>query len=129
MHTVEGYTAVYLEYQSVCPFVRIGSPVPSPSSECAPPWNVRGGNTSLRVRGRGSHFGRLERKPVTLYSFWCIDPPQCISSSLSQLKHTHKDTDSGRGAGLFTMTHLRLVLSSLCITKILLFSCANVEIG
>ncbi len=46
---------LYLEYQSVCLFVRIGSPAPSPPSDCFPPWNQRGGggNTRLRLRGRG----------------------------------------------------------------------------
>jgi hypothetical protein len=37
----------YLEYQSVCPIVGIGSP-PSPA-----PWSQRGGNTHSQVRGSG----------------------------------------------------------------------------
>jgi hypothetical protein len=64
---------LYQEYQSVCPFVQIGSPpTPSPASECCPHLGPRGGgthslagvshstlepkgggNTRLRVRGRG----------------------------------------------------------------------------
>jgi hypothetical protein len=59
---------ILFEYQSVCPFVRIGPP--PPSSECVPPWNQRGGQHLLAVRGRGSQFGRLERKPGTLCSLW-----------------------------------------------------------
>ncbi len=39
------YTIQYLEYQSVCPFVRIGSSLAhSPASECVH-WNQRGGAT------------------------------------------------------------------------------------
>jgi hypothetical protein len=45
-------------YQSVCPFVQIGS-APITESECVPhPWNQRGGgggNTSLGVRGGGAN--------------------------------------------------------------------------
>jgi hypothetical protein len=40
-----------LEYQSVCPFVLIGSLALSPAS-VSPFWIKRGGNTRLRVRGR-----------------------------------------------------------------------------
>jgi hypothetical protein len=36
-------------------------PIPSLESR-----NQRGGHTSLRVRGWGSKFGRLEKKPITL---------------------------------------------------------------
>ncbi len=64
----------YLEYQSVCPFVRTGSPAPSPVSKYVPSVGTKGGggmNTSWRVRGRGSQFGLLERKPDTL-SILCI---------------------------------------------------------
>ncbi len=43
-----------LEYQSVCPFVRIGSPrAPSTASECVPPEPKGGGNTRWRVMGLG----------------------------------------------------------------------------
>ncbi len=47
---------VYIEYQSVCPFVGIGSPTPSPASECVSPLGLKGGrsNTPLRVNGRGN---------------------------------------------------------------------------
>jgi hypothetical protein len=45
---------LYLEYQSVCPLVRIGSLRPSPASECVIPGTKgEGGNTRLRVRGWG----------------------------------------------------------------------------
>jgi hypothetical protein len=33
---------IYLEYQRVCPLVRIGTPAPSPKSECVPPEPKRG---------------------------------------------------------------------------------------
>ncbi len=47
---------VFIEYQSFCPFVGIGSPpAPSPASECAPyPLGIKkGDNNHLRMRGRG----------------------------------------------------------------------------
>ncbi len=37
---------VYIEYKSFCPFVRIGSPNPSPASECVP---------SIHLGPRGPH--------------------------------------------------------------------------
>jgi hypothetical protein len=45
-------------------------PPPSPFSLCVPPFlepKVGGGNTRMRVKG-GSQFGRLERKPGTLFT-------------------------------------------------------------
>jgi hypothetical protein len=43
----------YLEYQNVCPFVRIGSPPsPSPPSECVTPWNQRGGGGQHSLAGK-----------------------------------------------------------------------------
>ncbi len=55
---------IYLEYHSVCPLVGIGTPTPSPASECASPRNQRGVgvHTSLRVRGWGSPNRTKERK-------------------------------------------------------------------
>ncbi len=53
--SIEGlYICVYLEYQSVCPFVRIGSPPLSRKQVC-PPLGTKGreDNTRLRVRGWG----------------------------------------------------------------------------
>jgi hypothetical protein len=34
---------VYLEYQSVCPIVEVGSPTPSPASECVSSLGPKGG--------------------------------------------------------------------------------------
>jgi hypothetical protein len=53
--TVEGI--LYLEYQSVGPFVRIGSPAPlSRKRVYLPPWNQReGGQHSLASEGEGGH--------------------------------------------------------------------------
>jgi hypothetical protein len=64
---------LYLEYQSVCAFVRIGSPRPLyPKRVCSSlvPWNQKGGRQhSLAGEGAGgAPFGRLERKPSTLYT-------------------------------------------------------------
>jgi hypothetical protein len=61
----------YLEYQSVCPFVRIGFPASSPASVPAPLWNQRGRATLGRGWGGGeSQFGRVEIKLGTLSSLW-----------------------------------------------------------
>jgi hypothetical protein len=35
------------EYQSVCPLVGIGSPTPSPTSECVSPLGTKGGSITL----------------------------------------------------------------------------------
>jgi hypothetical protein len=61
---VQGLWTVYIEYQSFRPFVGIGSS----KRVCLPPWTHRGNsNTRLRVRGWGTQFRRLDRKPGTLY--------------------------------------------------------------
>jgi hypothetical protein len=58
-----------LEYHSVSPFVRIGSPpLPPP-----PPLDARGGYTRLHVRGRGQSIRTTEeRKPGTLSTLWSL---------------------------------------------------------
>jgi hypothetical protein len=65
---------VHIEYLSVCPFVGIGFPPPPPfpPNEYVSPLgpNERGGNTPLRVRGGGTQFGGLERRPGTLNTLW-----------------------------------------------------------
>jgi hypothetical protein len=56
---------LYLEYHSVSPFVRIGSP--RPLASVSPLWNRGGGQHWLAGEGfGGSQFGRLKRKPGTL---------------------------------------------------------------
>ncbi len=54
--------------QNVCPFVRIGSPAPSPASECVPPTlEPKGvGNTRLRVRGAGEANSNDWRESLAL---------------------------------------------------------------
>jgi hypothetical protein len=37
---------IYLEYHSACPLVRVGTPTPSPESECVPP-GTKGGVDTL----------------------------------------------------------------------------------
>jgi hypothetical protein len=71
-----GLPILYLEYQNVCPFVRIGSP--RPLKRVCPPWNQRvGGQHSLAGEGRGgSQFGRLERKPGTLSTLRFLSPSE-----------------------------------------------------
>ncbi len=71
---VEGFI-VYKEYryQSVYPFVGIGPPTLSSAIKrvCFPYLYLKGGgNTRLRVRVWGTKFGRLYRKPGTLYNLW-----------------------------------------------------------
>ena len=62
---------VYLEYQSVCPIVGIGSPHPFSESERVSPLGSKGGEEHLfQVRGWGTQFGRLDRRPGTLYTPW-----------------------------------------------------------
>jgi hypothetical protein len=92
--TSQSTYCIYLEYHSICPIVRIGTPTPSPASQCVPPrihggrghtpageevWGVpirttgekAGGHTRLRERGRGGcQLGRLEKKPGTLSTLW-----------------------------------------------------------
>ncbi len=58
------------------PSSELETPIHSPKSECVPPpppRNQRGEHTRLRVRGwgGGSQFGRLEKKPSTVYSILC----------------------------------------------------------
>jgi hypothetical protein len=55
---------VYIEYQSVCPFVEIGTPSPtlSPSSESVSPVWVQRGEEQHSLEGEGAGaalFGRL----------------------------------------------------------------------
>ncbi len=63
---------IYIVYQSVCPFVEIGSPQPLPFKwVCLLPWTQMGGATLTFGWGcEGTQFGRLGRKPGTLYT-WC----------------------------------------------------------
>ncbi len=71
-------TGIYLEYHSVCPLFRIGTPpppLPQASVPPPPPTEPKGagsqGTHSLASEGAGeSHFGRLEKKPGTLSTLW-----------------------------------------------------------
>jgi hypothetical protein len=68
-HTTKHKVPIYLEYHSVCPLVGIVTPPTlSPASECASPWNRKGGGAhSPACEGMGeSQSGRLERKLRTL---------------------------------------------------------------
>ncbi len=61
------------------PSSELATPAPSPASECdpPPPWNQSGGATlACGWGGEGSQFGRLQRKPCTLYTLW-FDPSPC----------------------------------------------------
>ncbi len=67
---------VYLEYHSVCPLVRIGTPPPPlPQASVYPPEpKVRAYSPAGEGVG-GSQFGRLEKKPSTLSTLW-LNPTQ-----------------------------------------------------
>jgi hypothetical protein len=65
---------LYMDYQSICPvFVGMGSPTPSPASECVSPLEPNGGEAKLPCgwEGGGTQFGRLERKSGTQHSILC----------------------------------------------------------
>ncbi len=65
---------LYLEYHSVCPFVRIGSAHPPPASECVPPFNLRGGQHSPAGEGMGGPNSDDWRESLALcllYDFSC----------------------------------------------------------
>ncbi len=72
--TVEGFhfAVVYIEYQSVCPFVGTGSPPPLTRKRvCLPHLDPKGGGATLpcEVAGEGGiQFEQMERKPGSLYS-------------------------------------------------------------
>ncbi len=58
-------------YQNVCPFIGIWSPHPLPLCEDVYPLLPKGGGEATLPRGWwgwGNQFGRLERKPGTLYT-------------------------------------------------------------
>ena len=57
---------VYIEYQSVCPFIGIGSPTLSPASQCVSPLGPKGGGATLE----GAQFRQIDRKPGILYILW-----------------------------------------------------------
>ncbi len=62
---------IYIKYQSVCPFVGIRPPpLPSPHASVSPPLDPKKGEqNSLAGEGvGGTQFGRLDRKPGTLYT-------------------------------------------------------------
>ncbi len=79
MHKVN----IYLEYHSVCPLVRIGTPHPlSRKRMCPPPLNQRGGTcTRLLGKGYGSQLGSLalcllcaSMESSSLKKlYWCVD--------------------------------------------------------
>ncbi len=67
---------IYLEYHSVCPLVRIGTPTPSLPLASGPPSPdpKGGGGVHIRLRGRRqSQFRRLKKKHSTL-STQCMAP-------------------------------------------------------
>ncbi len=63
------YTS-YLEYHSVGPLVRIGTPHPlSRKRMCTPTPEPKGGTLACGWGGGGSQFGRLEKNPCLLYAY------------------------------------------------------------
>jgi hypothetical protein len=68
----------YLEYHSVCPLVGIGTPPPSPASECAHPPGTQGGGGAHSATDEGvgeSLFRRLEKKIITLSTLCAAHSP------------------------------------------------------
>jgi hypothetical protein len=65
-------TYIYLEYHSVCPLVRIGTP--SPADECIPPEPKRGGGTHSSGRegvgGPNLDDGRKSLVLSPLFGLW-----------------------------------------------------------
>ncbi len=90
---------MYIEYQSVCPFLEIWSPIPSPSSKCTcvSPIGPKGGrsNTPLRVRGWGPpSWGDPIRTTAkkACHSVYYVLPPQYsipppFSTSISSFRN------------------------------------------
>jgi hypothetical protein len=78
---------LYLEYQSVCSFVRIGSP--APLFECfLPPPGTGGGTNRLRVRGRGQPIrttGETAWHSVCTVEHILFVSPLCVVPSYSHI--------------------------------------------
>ncbi len=68
---------VYKEYQSVyVPSSELGPPPLPRMRVCLPPETQTGGdNTRLGMRGWGTQFRRLDRKPGTLYTLYLYAYP------------------------------------------------------
>jgi hypothetical protein len=66
---------IYLEYHSVCPIDRIGTPppIPSPASECVSPGTKGGGGTLSCGCGVGVPVRSTGKKPSTV-STLCFEP-------------------------------------------------------
>jgi hypothetical protein len=87
-------------YNSVCPLVRIGTPM-HPLSRMGvypPPPQPKGGGRKHSPAGEGvggSQFGRLLKKPSTLSTLWCA-PLVHHMQSISRLLARGRDTGSCR---------------------------------
>ncbi len=76
LSTLRRKIIVYSKYQSVCSFVRIGSPHPLPPCECVTPLGPKGGGGHHSLTGDGvwgTQIERLDRKSCTLYTL-CHTP-------------------------------------------------------
>jgi hypothetical protein len=67
-YVVDHKVHIYLEYNSECPLVGIGTPTPFPASECSPPPQTKGGGAhSPAVERAGeSQFRRMEKRRLAL---------------------------------------------------------------
>jgi hypothetical protein len=64
---------LYLEYQSVCPFVRIGSQRPPSRKRVCPPLGTKGGgNTNFRVMGQKEPIRTIGEKSLAILWFAVI---------------------------------------------------------
>ncbi len=86
--TVEGLYYIHRVLQSVCLFVRIGSPFTLSLRECVPPLEPGAGEGE--VRGRGSQFGRQERKPGTLSTLLVTLFDCAVDCSSPLLSHIYR---------------------------------------
>jgi hypothetical protein len=103
---------LYLEFLCVCPLVRIGTPTPSPPSECVPSNGTKRGETpSPADEGVGeSQFGRLEKKPITLSTVWSsrITSTQIICHKMSRMQNCPEELLQALPPEFFSSKHCLL---------------------
>jgi hypothetical protein len=92
---------VYIEYQSVCPFVGIGSPPPPPpQASVSPLLDPKGGWSNTRLRMRGPNSGKYTES-LALFIF-------CEASYINIHTCTHREETyrTEREFGIWNLDHL-----------------------